>query len=56
MVEGAALEVVDKFSYLGHIISAVGGAEESVIARTTSGWKTFRDRLSVLTCKGHAVW
>ena len=36
MVDGAALEVVDKFCYLGDMISAGGGTEESVIARTRS--------------------
>ena len=34
------------------MISVVGGAEESVIARTRSGWKKFRDLLHVLTCRG----
>ena len=45
MVDGAALEIVDKFCYLGNMISAGGGAEESVIARTRSGWKRIRDLL-----------
>ena len=34
VVDGAALEVVDKFCYLGY---STGGADESVIARTRSG-------------------
>ena len=34
------------------MINADGGAEESVIARTRSGWKNFRDLLPVLTCRG----
>ena len=34
MVDGAALEVVDKFCYLSDMISVGGGAEESVIARS----------------------
>mgnify|MGYP001792979627 CR=1 FL=1 len=42
MVDGAALEVVDKFCYLGYMISTGGGAEKSVIARTRSAWKKFR--------------
>ena len=41
MVDEAALEIVDKFCYLGNIISACGGAEESMIARISTGWKTF---------------
>ena len=47
MVDGAALEVVDKFCYLSDMISVGGGAEESVIARTKSGWKRIRDLLPV---------
>ena len=30
MLDRAALEIVDKFCYLGNMISAGGGAEESV--------------------------
>ena len=36
---GAALEVGDKFCYLGNIINTGDGAEESVIARIRSRWK-----------------
>ena len=32
MVDEAALEVVDKFCFLGNMISAGSGAEENVIA------------------------
>ena len=35
------------------MISAGGGAEESVIARTRSEWKTFRDLLFVLAEAEH---
>ena len=60
MVGGAALEVVNKFCYRGYMISAGGDVEESVIDRTTSGWKMFRDFLPVrvvrvLTCKGFSL-
>ena len=44
------LMAVDRFCYLGDMISAVGGAEESLVARARSGWKSFRDLLPVLTC------
>ena len=47
MVDGAALEVVDKSCYLGNMINAGGGAEVSMIVRTRSG-----DLLPVLTCRG----
>ena len=55
MVDRAALEVVDKFSYLGYMTSVGGGTEESVIARTRSGWKKFRDLLPVLTWRGFSL-
>ena len=48
----SVLEVVDKFFYLGNLISAGGGAVESLVARAISGWKKVRDLLSVLTCRG----
>ena len=51
MVDGAALEIVDKFCYQGDMISVGGGAEESVVARTRSGLKKFRDPLSSLLVK-----
>ena len=35
MIDGAVLEVVDKFSYLGNMTSADGGYKERVIARNT---------------------
>ena len=34
MIDGATSEVVDRFCYLDNMISAGGGAEESVIAKT----------------------
>lgn len=55
VIDGEALEVVDKFCYLGEMISAFGGAEEAVIARIRSGWKKFRDLLPVLTCRGFSL-
>ena len=55
MVDGAALEVVYEFCYLGDMISVAGGVEECVIARTRSGWKRFRDLLPILTCRGFSL-
>ena len=45
------LEVVDKFCYLGDTICASGGARESSVARTRSGWKKFRELLPILTSR-----
>ena len=43
--------MVDKFCYLGDVIGACGGAEESVIERVRSGWKKFRELLSISTSR-----
>ena len=50
-VGGESLGVVDKFCYLGDVIGAGGGAEESSIARVRSGWKKFRELLSISTSR-----
>ena len=50
-VGGESLGVVDKFCYLGDVIGAGGGAEESSIARVRSGWKKFRELLPILTSR-----
>ena len=42
-------EVVNKFCYLGDMISAGGVVEESIAGRIRCGWKKFRECLSVLT-------
>ena len=55
MVEGVALQFVDKFCYLGDTISSTGGVEEAVIARIRLGWKKFRDLLPVLTGRGFSL-
>ncbi len=49
------LDVVDTFCYLGDMISAGGGAEESSIARIRSGWKKFRELLPVLTSRNFSL-
>ena len=58
IVEGAmrrgtehVLEEMEKFCYLGHIISYYGGASEAVSKRNVSVWKTFRDLSGVLVGK-----
>ena len=51
VVGGKSFEVVDKFCYLGDVIGAGGGAEESSIARIRSGWMKFRELLSILTSR-----
>lgn len=41
-----SMAIVDQFCYLGDILSAHGGAEESSIPRTGPVWKKFRELLS----------
>ena len=40
---------VDKFWYLGDMLSAGGGADASSITRIRTGWKKFRELPSLLT-------
>ena len=44
-------EEEEKFCYLGDMIICCGGASEVVIARSGSGWKKFRELVSVLVGK-----
>ena len=45
------LEEVEKFCYLGDMISCFGGASEAVSARIGSAWKKFRELSGVLVGK-----
>ena len=42
---------VNKFCYLGDMLSAGGGAEASSITRVRTGWKKFRELLPLLTSR-----
>ena len=42
---------MEKFCYLGDMISCYGGASEAVSARIGSAWKTFRELSGVLVGK-----
>ena len=44
-------EVVDKFCYLGDMLSVGGGADAAVVTRISSGWKKFRELKPILTAK-----
>ena len=50
-----ALEVVDKFCYLGDVIGAGGGAEEASRARIRSAWAKFRELAPILTARGASL-
>jgi hypothetical protein len=48
---GDKCEVVDKFCYLGDMMSVGGGADAAVVTRISSGWKNFRELQPILTAK-----
>ena len=45
---GDNIEVVDRFSYLGDVISTEGGAQKAVTSRIRSTWKKFKEVSSVI--------
>jgi len=45
----ANLEVVDKFCYLGYMLSVDGDADAAVDARIQIGWNKFRQLVHLLT-------
>jgi len=47
----ANLELVDKFCYLGDMLSADGGADVAVETRIRIGWNKFRQLVPLLTNK-----
>ena len=47
-VNNALLKVANKFSYLGDMISAAGGSEESIVTIIRYGWKKFMEVFHVL--------
>jgi len=42
-LDGDDLEVVDRFSCFGDVLSSAGGMQEAVTARIRSGWKKFKE-------------
>ena len=49
--DSAKLELVDKFCYLGDILSVDGDADTAVEARIQIGWNKFRQLVPLLTNK-----
>ena len=47
----AKLELVDKFCYLGDMLSVDGDADAAVEARIRIGWNKFRQLVPLLTSK-----
>ncbi|MBJ5627073.1 hypothetical protein JGG67_22900, partial [Salmonella enterica subsp. enterica serovar Derby] len=53
---GDSLEKVERFCYLGDMVSADGGADSAVTARVRSTWKKFKELAPILTSKGASLW
>lgn len=49
---GAVLDIVDSFCYLGDTLDAGGGCEASITARVRAAWGKFRQLLPLLTSRG----
>ena len=47
--ENQSLEAVEKFCYLGDMLSAGGGADTAIATRTSCGWKKFWELAPILT-------
>ena len=52
LISNKSLEIVNKFCYLGDMISVTGGVEESIVARIRCGWKK---PLPLLTWKAFSL-
>ncbi|MBJ3201397.1 hypothetical protein JGB54_23255, partial [Salmonella enterica subsp. enterica serovar Agona] len=52
---GDSLEKVERFCYLGDMVSADGGADLAVTARVRSAWKKFKELAPILTSKGASL-
>lgn len=48
---GGSLRVVDRFHYLGDVVSGGGGCSENIVAIVRIGWKKFRKLLLLLAIK-----
>ena len=47
-LDGDNIEVVDRFSYLGDVISTEGGAQEAVTSRIRSAWKKLKEVSNII--------
>ena len=47
-INGHEYEIVDKFSYLGDMLSQGGGYEHAILKRIQTGWLKFRELSSLM--------
>ena len=51
-IDGHEYEVVDKFCYLGDMLSQEGDCEHAILKRIQTGWLKFRELSGLLIGKG----
>ena len=49
-LDGNNIEIVERFSYFGDVLSSEGVVRDAVTSRIRSAWKNFKDVFSV-SCK-----
>ena len=54
-IDGHGYEVVDKFCYLGDMLSQEGGCEHAILNRIQTGWLKFRELSGLLIGKGMSL-
>ena len=54
-IDGHEYEVVDKFCYLGDMLSQEGGCEYAILKRIQTGWLKFRELSGLLIGKGMSL-
>ena len=54
-IDGHEYEVVDKFCYLGDMLSQEGGYEHAILKRIQKGWLKFRELSGLLIRKGMSL-
>ena len=52
---GADLDIVDSFCYLGDTLDAGGGCEAGITTRVRAAWGKFRQLLPLLTSRGFSL-
>ena len=54
-IDGHEYEIVDKFCYLGDMLSQEGGCEHAILKRIQTGWLKFRELSGLLIGKGMSL-
>ena len=54
-IDGHEYEIVDRFCYLGDMLSQEGGCEHAILKRIQTGWLKFRELSGLLIGKGTSL-